>query len=239
MIDEARVLDALSVVRDPELDEPITDLGFVEAVDVQGKSVRVALRLPTYFCAPNFAFIMAADAYDAVGRLEDIDAVAVTLNDHFASREINDGLAHGHNFDETFAADAAGGLDELRNLFRGKAFIARQERLCKALLDAGVAEERLPGLTVGDLPGSPETELYLARRGELGIDTSRDAPFLVTPDGKAIPNDALKLHLRFARTVRTSIEGNASFCRGLLETRYGAKGKEGREREGSPTAQLG
>ncbi len=24
------------------------------------------LRLPTYFCAPNFAFLMVADAYDAV-----------------------------------------------------------------------------------------------------------------------------------------------------------------------------
>jgi metal-sulfur cluster biosynthetic enzyme len=227
MIDEARVLDALSVVRDPELDEPITDLGFVEAVDVHGRSVRVALRLPTYFCAPNFAFIMAADAHEAVESLEDVDVVAVTLNDHFASREINDGLAQGHGFEQTFASDAAGGLDQLRDLFRGKAFIARQERLCKSLLESGVDEERLPALTLADLPGSPETDLYMARRGELGIDTSRESPFLVTPDGKAIPKDELRLHLRFARTVRASIEGNASFCRGLLETRYGATGKEG------------
>jgi hypothetical protein len=28
-------------------------------------------------------------------------------------------------------------------------------------------------------------------------------------------------HLRFAKTVRVSIEGNAGLCRGLLETRYG------------------
>jgi hypothetical protein len=27
--------------------------------------------------------------------------------------------------------------------------------------------------------------------------------------------------LRFAQTVRVSIDGNAGFCRGLLETRYG------------------
>ncbi len=28
--------------------------------------MQVRLRLPTYFCAPNFAFLMVADAYDAV-----------------------------------------------------------------------------------------------------------------------------------------------------------------------------
>ncbi|MFM9597217.1 iron-sulfur cluster assembly protein, partial [Streptomyces scabiei] len=30
------VTDALSVVLDPELDEPITDLGFVRSVDLDG-----------------------------------------------------------------------------------------------------------------------------------------------------------------------------------------------------------
>lgn len=226
MIEEAQVFEALSTVRDPELDEPITDLGFVEAIDIERDSVRVALRLPTYFCAPNFAFIMAADAQDAVGALEGVGVVAITLIDHFASREINDGLAHGHDFEHTFASDAAGGLDELRDLFRGKAFIARQEKLCRSLVDGGLNEERLSALTLADVPDSPLTTLYLTRRAELGIDTSRDSPFLVTPDGKPIPKDALRLHLRFARTVRTSIEGNASFCRGLLETRYGGKRRE-------------
>jgi metal-sulfur cluster biosynthetic enzyme len=226
MIDEARVFEALSEVRDPELDEPITDLGFVEAVEVDGDRVRVALRLPTYFCAPNFAFIMAADARHVVSDLDGVRAVTVTLIDHFASREINEGLAHGRDFDEAFASDAAGGLDELRELFRGKAFIARQEKLCKMLLEDGIKEEALPELTVGDLPASPETDLYVSRRRELGIDTSAESLFLVTPDGNRIPSDALRLHLRFARTVRASIEGNASFCRGMLETRYGINRKE-------------
>ncbi len=60
-------LAALTTVRDPELDEPITTLGFVAscAVSCDGRAV-VRLRLPTYFCAPNFAFLMVADAYDAV-----------------------------------------------------------------------------------------------------------------------------------------------------------------------------
>ena len=63
-------LAALTTVRDPELDEPITALGFVASctVSCQGRAT-VRLRLPTYFCAPNFAFLMVADAYDAeIGR---------------------------------------------------------------------------------------------------------------------------------------------------------------------------
>lgn len=45
---------ALATVLDPELDRPITDLGFVRAVSVGADgSVEARLRLPTYFCAPT------------------------------------------------------------------------------------------------------------------------------------------------------------------------------------------
>jgi metal-sulfur cluster biosynthetic enzyme len=226
MIDNAGVREALSSVSDPELDEPITDLGFVEAVRIEGNYVSVTLRLPTYFCAPNFAYIMAADAQAAVHRLDGVRDVSVTLIEHFASQDINDGLAQGHDFERTFEADAASDLDELRDLFRRKAFVARQEKLCSALLQSGLQEEQLPQLTLADLPESPETDLYLAKRAELGIATSPASFFLVAADGRPIPADVLPLHLRFARTVRRSIEGNASFCRGLLETRYADRAKE-------------
>jgi len=64
------VLQALDSVRDPELDEPITSLGFVASCTVTADGdAAVRLRLPTYFCAPNFAFLMVADAYDAVSGL--------------------------------------------------------------------------------------------------------------------------------------------------------------------------
>ena len=59
----SRVLEALGTVYDPELDEPITTLGFVGSCVVTGAGdVSVRLRLPTPQCAPNFAFLMAADA---------------------------------------------------------------------------------------------------------------------------------------------------------------------------------
>ena len=57
------ILRALDVVIDPELDEPITDLGFVHTVDVSPDGdLEVHLRLPTSFCAPNFAYLMVSDA---------------------------------------------------------------------------------------------------------------------------------------------------------------------------------
>ena len=51
--DEART--ALGAVVDPELDEPITDLGFVRSLVVDGADVVVHLRLPTSFCSPSAA----------------------------------------------------------------------------------------------------------------------------------------------------------------------------------------
>jgi hypothetical protein len=55
----------------------------------------------------------------------------------------------------------------------------------------------------------------------MGLDIGDDAPFLVTPAGVPIPEGDIERHMRFARTIRVSIEGNASFCRGVLAARYG------------------
>lgn len=52
------VMEALATVVDPELDEPITDLGFVRSVILDDRGVTIHLRLPTSFCSPNFAYLM-------------------------------------------------------------------------------------------------------------------------------------------------------------------------------------
>ncbi len=73
----ASVLAALAGVYDPELDESITSLRFVSACEVSADGeVRVALRLPTPQCAPNFAFLMAADARRAVSAVPGVRAVS-------------------------------------------------------------------------------------------------------------------------------------------------------------------
>lgn len=226
MIDRAALLAALSKVRDPELDEALPDLGFVSAIEEQGGRVTARLRLPTYFCAPNFAYLMAADAKTALLSIPGVTEVNVVLEDHFASDEINSGVGANESFRATFEGLANDELGDLRALFNRKAFLVRQEKLCNELLDAGVRPEVLPSLRLADLPSSAAAKRYLERRDELGLDMSPAAPVVVTGDGTRVPGARIDEHLRFARTIRVSVEGNAGLCRGLLATRYGVSDPE-------------
>jgi metal-sulfur cluster biosynthetic enzyme len=216
----SQVMAALAVVRDPELDESITELGFVANVGLAGGVVDVALRLPTYFCAPNFAWLMVNDAHAAVAAVPGVQHVDVRLVDHFAADEINTGVGEGRGFGASFAGLADGELDELRQRFRRKALAARQDRLCRALLADGAAPAELVRLRLGDLQAGPDTDAYLQRRAELGIDVSPEASLLVDNEGKPIPPELATGYLRRMRTIAVSIEGNAGFCRGMLATRY-------------------
>jgi metal-sulfur cluster biosynthetic enzyme len=226
-VDAARVLDALSDVRDPELDEPITELGFVSGLEIKGEAINIRLRLPTYFCAPNFAYLMVADTREAILSVPGVRWANVILDDHYASDEINGGANEEQGFDGAFPGETEGpNLGELRSIFQRKSFVSRQEKLCRALLVGGRTPAELVRMRVGDLPPTSEAKNYLKRRAELGLDVSPGATLIVDPDGRKVPEEAVVEHLRFARTVRVSIEGNAGLCRGLLATRYGLGEKE-------------
>ncbi|CAN5260635.1 iron-sulfur cluster assembly protein [soil metagenome] len=218
----ATLWDALTGVRDPELDEPITELGFVASAEVEGDTARVRLRLPTYFCAPNFAYLMVADARAALLRVRGVRHADVGLDDHFASGQINAGVAGSRGFAATFDGLADGELDELRRLFRRKALAARRDRLLAGLLEAGAARGRLAALRLRDLPEGPDTDVYLSRRAELGLDTAPDAPLLVDDAGRPVTGDQAETALRRGRLTRLSIEGNAGTCRAVLAARYPA-----------------
>jgi metal-sulfur cluster biosynthetic enzyme len=224
---EAAVLGALSGVRDPELDEPITNLKFVADLRVAEDAVDVRLRLPTPFCAPNFAYLMVADAKEAVLSIPGVREARIYLDGHHASGEINAAIAEDLGFEGTFPGETEGeSLDELRTIFRRKSFVSHQEKLCRALLAEGYSSEELAGMRLEEAPVSEAFEKYLSRREELGLDVSAKAPFVVDPDGNQIPEEAVVEHLRFAKLTRLSIEGNAGFCRGLLATRYGIEDPE-------------
>ncbi|MGH3086458.1 MAG: iron-sulfur cluster assembly protein, partial [Rubrobacteraceae bacterium] len=226
------VLDALSGVRDPELDEPITDLEFVSALEIEDDEVDVRLRLPTYFCAPNFSYLMVADAKEAVLSVPGVRSARVVLEDHYASEEINSGVNDKRGFEGAFEGETEGpDLEELRTTFRRKSFVSRQEQLCRTLLSEGRTPADLAEMVLGDAPVSGEFDTYLERRAELGLDISEEAPLVVDPDGKRVPKEAVVEHLRFARLTRVSIEGNAGLCRGLLATRYGTIEKDPEEEE--------
>jgi metal-sulfur cluster biosynthetic enzyme len=214
------VLAALAEVRDPELDESVTDLGFVAGVVVGSDSVKVALRLPTYFCAPNFAWLMVSDADAAVRAVAGSRHVEVRLVDHFAAEEINHGVGAGQGFDAAFAGLADGELDELRQVFRRKALAARQDRLCRSLVANGTKPADVAGLRLADLPPGDETDTYLQRRAELNLDVAPGSPLLVDDTGTPVSEGQATAYLRRLRTIAVSVEGNAGFCRGMLATRY-------------------
>jgi len=212
---------ALATVFDPELDEPITDLGFVRGRRADGVDVEVHLRLPTSFCAPNFAYLMASDAQDALREIPGVGRVRVYLDDHHDSDLINRGLAAGVGYVGTFGHEAQDSLDELRLTFQRKAHLAAMERACSKLLassDLEVAD--LHRVTLADLPDTREKAALLRRRAEIGLSTAPASPVMVDDAGVPVPEDAVPLKLRMAKTVRISIDGNAHFCRGLLRTRY-------------------
>jgi metal-sulfur cluster biosynthetic enzyme len=218
----ASVLAALDTVRDPELDTSIVELGFVTACSVDGDGTAwVRLRLPTYFCAPNFAFLIVADAYDAVARVDGVVTVEVVLEDHFAADEINAGVAARAGFVASFDGLAENELDELRGNFLRKAVLASQDRVARPLLAAGVAPDALGAMTLGDIPASADRERLRDRRVELGIPSGDDDPLLVHPNGTKVDGVEVRLHLHRARTVRVSIDANGDYCRQLLAQRYG------------------
>jgi hypothetical protein len=171
---------------------------------------------------------MVADAREAVLSVPGVRRAWVVLDDHYASDEINGGVNEEKGFDGAFPHETESpDLEELRTIFRRKSFVARQEKLCRALLAQGRSPEQLAETRLREVPPSETFEKYLERRGELGLNISPEASLLVDPDGKRVPGDAIVQHLRFARTVGVSIEGNAELCRGLLATRYGRGEKEG------------
>lgn len=221
-VSEPEVLRALDAVLDPELDEPITDLGFVRSLAVDDGDVVVHLRLPTSFCSPSFAYLMCSDAKDVVTALPGTRRVTVRLDDHHDSEVINRGLDADADFRGTFGHEAERDLDGLRDTFRRKAHTAAMERCLTALLrDRDHLDVASVGAVVlADLPDGRATSALLRRRAALGLPAAPTSLVMVDGDGRAYPADEVPLQLRRARSTRISIDGNAHFCRGLLRTRY-------------------
>ena len=218
----ASVWDALAGVYDPELDESITSLRFVSGCEVsEGGDVSVRLRLPTPQCAPNFAFLMAADARRVVRAVPGVREVRIVLEDHYTGDEINGAMARGEGFTGAFPGETADDdLEALRELFVRKALVARQGRVCEALLRSGVSEDRVVAMRVADLPAGGEAARCLQLREQLGIAVGVAAAAFVTASGEPLDAAGLGRWLRMARLVGTSLEANGGICRSMLEFRH-------------------
>jgi len=220
------VWEALRTVRDPELDADVVSLDFVAECWISDDGVaHVRLRLPTYFCAPNFAFLMVADAWDAVSQVDGLADVDVVLIDHFASDAINAGVAARAGFVRSMAGtevgEAVDELHELRRTFTQRALMAGTDLVVRPLMAAGTTPEQVVAMTLGDLADGPDLQRLRARRRELGIPADDDAPLVVDPVGRTVGIDALPLHLRKARSYQVGVDANTSICRGQLAARYG------------------
>lgn len=239
----AAVMAALDAVLDPELDEPVTTMGFIEAIDLDETSVAITFRLPTFWCSANFAFLMASDMRCALEQLPFVATASVRLVDHFAAGKINRGVKAGLGFAAVFSGEAETDLDEIRKAFRDRAFLGRQGRLLD-LLAARIGIEAALAMTMADLVASSRHDdadlrgaatRYLAMRRHQGV-ASAEAPAFVDLGGVAVAPAGYAAHRRTIRSVGAAAAANAELCRIILDARRSHPvpgcGQERREDDG-------
>ncbi|VDS07484.1 hypothetical protein PARHAE_00660 [Paracoccus haematequi] len=220
----------LGAVTDPELDEPITDMGFVERLEVRRGEVEIAFRLPTYWCSPNFAFLMADGIRRAALAPAWVTGVRVQLMDHCYADRVNAAVNGEQSFDAVFAELSDGAdLSELRETFREKAFLRRQEAVLRGLLAMGWDAAGITGLTLAgfdalNLADSPEAAAQKPRYREIllgeGLAILPQDPAFVTWGGDPLAAGELGDHLMRLRSIRINMEFNGALCRGLAAARY-------------------
>jgi metal-sulfur cluster biosynthetic enzyme len=224
----------LARVDDPELDEPVTELGFITAVDVDPRgAVMIGFRLPTYWCAANFAFIMADDMRREVLALPWVRRVDVVLGDHMYADKINHGIAHGLSFQHTFGRDASGDIADIRRSFHLKAFQRRQEALLRHLLDTEHDPAALVAASLSELrtlplnvEGNRLRARYLDRR-QIPAPAGPDAPAFVNTEGRRLVAGEIPSYLRLLARVGVNAEFNGALCKGLLAARFGQASPDG------------
>jgi metal-sulfur cluster biosynthetic enzyme len=224
---QAEVWACLQDVMDPELDESVTELNFVSKADVDPENrVHIEFRLPTYWCAANFSFLMADDMRRAASALDWVQGVSVVLGEHMYAERINEGLAKGLSFQETFGVEADGNLEDLRRTFLVKAFQRRQAALLNHLLGVGQASDTIVSLTLPeldrlalDVEGAKLLRRYLERRAVVQAPATNGLAF-VDVAGAQLKADGLAAYLSGLRRVGVNAEFNSALCRGLLSVRF-------------------
>jgi metal-sulfur cluster biosynthetic enzyme len=253
-ITEAQVYAAIADVLDPELDEPLVKLGFIDRVQVEGPDVTVVFRLPTYWCSPNFVYLMAGDLRARIRAIPGIRTARVELLDHCADDEINAGINRGQSFAETFAGEVSEDedLEELRRTFLRKGFLMRQDKLLRQMLKVGLEEATILSLHVEDLVvdeiadqafvatpvgavclegAGRTTGAYLHKGSVIGLFQTKHDLLITDDTGQPIAPGGLKDYLRRSRSVRLNIMFNTSMCKSLFRARYEGVGASESDQE--------
>ncbi|ELY84505.1 iron-sulfur cluster assembly protein [Natrinema altunense] len=235
----AAVRDRLNRVTDPELDCSIVALEYVDGIEITGHRVAVDLTLPTAWCSPAFAWMMAVDARDEVESLSTVEESRITLHEHMHETEITRGVNERLSFGEAFP-DADGDVAAVRAELDEKARVARQYDAVEALLDAGLDAEAIVDLSSRDLEMDDSTntvavyvddrsfavtvpndpiERYLHKARETALVSEPDASLFRTPEGDPIDAESFALVHRRGRLTQVNMSSQGGICDGLREAR--------------------
>jgi len=237
------VRERLDRVQDPELDRSIVELQYVDRIDIDGGAVTVSFVLPTAWCSPAFAWMMATGIRDEVEALSGVTSVTVRLSDHMHADGITRGVNRGLAYESVFE-DADDGVEAVRRKLDTKARFARQYRAIRALREAGLDPDQIASLRREEVdlefsedlaavsvrdgslaltaPREPLAE-YLAKAGETGLVTDGGDRIFADRDGAALDPepDPFESVLRESRLAASNIEGQATICASLHESRNG------------------
>ena len=241
----------LDRVTDPELDESIVDLNYIDRIDIGAEDVTVHFTLPTAWCSPAFAWMMAVDARDELESLDGVERAEVYLRDHMHETEINEGVNGRKSFEASFP-DADGEVASLRATLDDKARLSRQYEAVEALLEAGVTPEQICSLTPADvdIEATPRREgarasvylaekafavtvdarpldRYLCKARAVNAVTSDDDRLFRTPEGDTIDPDSFELVHRRGRLAQTNMTGQGGVCDALNESRRRKLNRDG------------
>lgn len=240
-VDREAVWERLARVHDPELDRSIVELEYVDEVRIDGPRVTVRFVLPTAWCSPAFAWMMATGIRDEAGSLPDVEDVHVELIDHMHDEQIKRGVNEGLAFQDVFE-DAEDGIEAVRRTLEQKSRLARQYHAVEALVEAGLAPEQIVGLTRSDLalvddrmavkvcdetiavmaPAEPLVD-YLSKAREVDVVTGPDDPLFAGPDGEAIASSDFESVHRRARLAEVTMSGQGGICAELHAARNGVE----------------
>jgi metal-sulfur cluster biosynthetic enzyme len=222
-----QVRSALNAVTDPEIDESVVSLEFVTEVKIDSSNrVEIEFRLPTYWCAPNFAFLMASDMRDAVSALQWVRDVSVRLSDHFSADLINRSVALRQDFRDAFPGETDDDLSAVRQKFLGQAFERRQELLLQYLIARGYGPDWIARASLAELirleldrEGIALRNAYLFILRRMNPDAGEEALAFTTRDKTPLDSQDLKSYLRKIGATRRNAEFNGFICRSLLSER--------------------
>lgn len=239
----AAVRERLDRVEDPELARSIVELDYIDAIDIDGDRVEVRFTLPTAWCSPAFAWMMATDARDEVEALDWVREARIELCDHMHGAEITTGVNARDAFGETFP-DADGGVAEVRAAIADKARVSRQREAIGALIDAGVDPEQVVALERADVDvagdeahvdldglsvvvdAAPVAD-YIDRVETSGHVKEPDDTLFLTPEADPIPADRLDVVQKRSRLASVNMGGQGAVCDALHRARHGPDGPDG------------